>query len=79
MVLSMAAYGAVLFVCPDYFTGCPNMQPVGEPGCLPPFTPFYFCFASLGVVINRIWLVVPVAMMAKAMVNYFAEDAGQET
>ena len=58
-----AAYGAVVFVVPDMFDGCVNMQPMGVADCAPPLTPFYFFFVYFGVVINWIWLVVPVAML----------------
>ena len=40
------------------------MQPMGVEDCAPPLTPFYFFFVYFGVVINWIWLVVPVAMLA---------------
>ena len=63
IVLTMAAYGAVVFVVPDMFDGCVNMQPMGVADCAPPLTPFYFFFVYFGVVINWIWLVVPVAML----------------
>ena len=45
------------------FDGCVNMQPIGVADCAPPLTPFYFFFVYFGVVINWIWLVVPVAML----------------
>ena len=45
-VLTMAAYGAIMFLLPDYMTGCLNMHPMGKPGCMPPFTPFN-CFRVL--------------------------------
>jgi hypothetical protein len=63
IVLTMAAYGAVLFVVPDYLDGCLNMQPFGIRDCAPPLTPFYGFFVYFGVVINLIWIVVPIGML----------------
>ena len=63
IVLTMAAYGTVVFVVPDLFDGCLNMQPIGKAECLPPLTPFYFFYVYFGVVINWIWFGVPVAML----------------
>ena len=64
IVLTMAAFGAWVFVVPDYMDGeCLNMQPIGVAECAPPLTPFYFFFVYFGVTINLIWLVVPVAML----------------
>ena len=77
VVLTMAAYGALLFVVPDYLTGCLNMQPFGEPGCMPPLTPFYFFFVYFGVVINWIWFAVPVAMLAKTVRDDFVSAAAR--
>ena len=62
-VLTMAAYGTVVFVVPDFLTGCPNMQPFAEHTCLPPLTPFYAFFVYFGVTINIIWFVVPLRML----------------
>ena len=50
---------AVCFVMPDLLTGCENMQPINVKTCLPPFEPFYFFFYYFGVVINWLWVVVP--------------------
>ena len=77
VVLTMAAFGALLFVVPDYLTGCLNMQPFGEPGCMPPLTPFYFFFVYFGVVINWIWFAVPVAMLAKTVRDDFVSAAAR--
>ena len=74
-MLTLAAYGALIFVAPDYLTGCLNMQPFNEPGCTPPLTPFYFFFVYFGVIINWIWFVVPVAMLASAVRRDFAQAA----
>ena len=63
MVLTMAAYGTVVFVVPDMLDGCLNMQPMGVRECLPPLTPFYFFYVYFGVVINWIWFLVPLAML----------------
>ena len=63
MVLTMAAYGTIVFVVPDWFDGCLNMQPIGVAECAPPLTPFYFFFVYFGVVINWIWFLVPVSML----------------
>ena len=52
IVLTMSAFGALLFVLPDYIMGCHNMQPIGDPTCTPPLTPFYFFFVYFGVIIN---------------------------
>ena len=64
-----------MFVLPDYLTGCLNMQPFGEPTCMPPLTPFYFFFVYFGVIINWIWFVVPVGMLIKAVCNDVKGDA----
>ena len=64
IVLTMAAYGTVVFVVPDMLDGgCLNMQPMGVHECFPPLTPFYFFFVYFGVVINWIWFCVPIAML----------------
>ena len=39
------------------------MQPFGVRDCAPPLTPFYAFFVYFGVVINLIWVVVPVCML----------------
>lgn len=48
-MLTLSAFGALLFVAPDMLTGCLNMQPMGVPTCWPPLTPFYFFFVYFGV------------------------------
>ena len=63
-VLAMQAYGAILFMAPDMFDGCRNQQPHGEADCFPKVTPFTFFFVYFGVLINWIWLIVPVVMLA---------------
>ena len=63
IVLTLASYGTLIFVAPDYLTGCLNMQPFGEPGCSPPYTPFYFFFVYYGVIINWVWFMVPIVML----------------
>jgi hypothetical protein len=75
IVLTMAAYGAILFVVPDYLDGCLNMHPMGEPGCTPPFTPFYFFFVYFGVLINWIWALVPGYMLWRIVQAEFAVSA----
>ena len=62
-VLTMAAYGALLFLVPDYMTGCLNMHPMGVNDCMPPMTPFNLFFVYFGVLINWIWLFVPAYML----------------
>ena len=62
-VLTMAAYGALLFLVPDYMTGCLNMHPMGVSDCMPPMTPFNLFFVYFGVLINWIWLFVPAYML----------------
>ena len=64
IVLTMASYGTVVFVLPDMLDGCLNMQPMGVRECLPPLTPFYFFYVYFGVVINWIWFLVPLGMLA---------------
>merc|ERR1712232_249275 len=59
-VLALPAFGAFLFVFPDYLDGCLNMPPMGVPDCLPPFTPFYIFFVWFGVLVNWVWFFVPV-------------------
>ena len=44
VVLTMAAYGSVIFMAPDMLDGCQNQQPHGEVGCFPTLTPFTFFF-----------------------------------
>ena len=73
VVLTMAAYGAVIFVLPDYIVGCFNMQPMGSPDCTPPLTPFYFFFVYFGVIINWIWAVVPIWMLYQKVRGDFGE------
>jgi|EP00945_MAST-04E_sp_MAST-4E-sp1_P005269 hypothetical protein len=63
IVLTMAAYGAVLFVVPDMLNGCLNMHPMGVAECHPPFTPFNLFFVYFGVLINWIWAIVPGYML----------------
>ena len=63
-VLAMAAYGSLLFMAPDMLDGCLNQQPFGVADCFPPVTPFTFFFVYFGVLINWIWLGVPVWMLA---------------
>ena len=63
MVLTMACYGTVVFVLPDFFDGCLNMQPMGVAECYPPLTPFYFFYVYFGVAINWIWFGVPLGML----------------
>ena len=75
MVLTMAAYGTVVFVVPDFFDGCLNMQPIGVAECFPPLTPFYLFFVYFGVVINWIWFVVPVAMLYVGVTRDFSASA----
>jgi len=60
IALVTQAVGAVCFVMPDMLTGCENMQPINVKTCLPPLEPFYFFFYYFGVVINWLWVVVPV-------------------
>jgi hypothetical protein len=74
MVLTMAAYGAVVFVVPDMLDGCLNMQPMGVRDCFPPLTPFYFFYVYFGVVINWIWAVVPICMLATLVKRDFAHE-----
>lgn len=62
-VLTMAAFGALLFLVPDYMTGCLNMHPMGVSECIPPLTPFNLFFVYFGVVINWIWFFVPSYML----------------
>ena len=52
-----------MLLLPDYMTGCLNMHPMGEPGCMPPFTPFNLFFVYFGVLINWIWFFVPTYML----------------
>ena len=63
IVLTMAAYGAVIFVVPDMLTGCLNMHPMGVSECHPPFTPFNLFFVYFGVLINWILAIVPGIML----------------
>ena len=63
IVLTMASYGAIVFVVPDMLDGCVNMQPIGERNCFPPLTPFYFFYVYFGVTINFIWFLVPLSML----------------
>ena len=63
IVLTMAAYGTIVFVLPDMLDGCYNMQPMGVKECLPPLNAFYFFYVYFGVVINFIWLFVPLLML----------------
>lgn len=77
MVLTMAAYGALVFVVPDYLEGCSNMQPMNERTCSPELTPFYFFFVYFGVIINWIWFVVPVVMLYYRTMDDFAPGNGK--
>lgn len=72
MVLTMASYGTVVFVVPDMLDGCLNMQPMGVRECFPPLTPFYFFYVYFGVVINWIWFLVPIGMLATNVMRDFA-------
>ena len=59
--------GMILFVGPDFMTGCPNMVPHNVLTCVPGFSlyeGFYFWF---GVVVNIVWGYVPLAMMRSAI------------
>ena len=80
MVLTMAAYGALVFVLPDYLEGCSNMQPMGVKSCTPEVTPFYFFFVYFGVIINWIWFVVPIVMLYyRTMDDFAAADSAKAT
>jgi len=63
ITLTWQLFGLLAFVGPDFLTGCLNMVPHGEEGCLPEFTPYNFFFSWFGVGINIIWAYVPICMM----------------
>ena len=63
IVLTLACYGTVIFVLPDFFDGCLNMQPIGVKECSPAFTPYYAFYVYFGLGINIIWLCVPLGML----------------
>jgi hypothetical protein len=75
IALTTQAVGAIIFVMPDMLTGCENMQPVGVKTCLPPVTPFFVFFFYFGVIINWLWVVVPVFMLVKVVQSDIAEKA----
>ena len=66
-IRALISHGAFASLCalqvPDMMDDCHNQQPHGLPGCWPPLTPFYFFFVYFGVLINWIWLGVPVGMI----------------
>ena len=78
VVLTMAAYGSVIFMAPDMLDGCQNQQPHGEVGCFPTLTPFTFFFVYFGVLINWIWLAVPVGMLALRVYRDVATPKGSK-
>ena len=63
IVLTLACYGTIIFVLPDFFDGCLNMQPIGVKECSPAFTPYYAFYVYFGLGINIIWLCVPLGML----------------
>ena len=73
IALMIQAVGAVAFVMPDMLTGCENMQPINVKTCLPPLEPFYFFFFYFGVIINWLWVVVPVFALVKVVQSDVAE------
>ena len=75
IALTTQAVGAIMFVMPDMLTGCENMQPIGENTCLPPVTPFFVFFFYFGVIVNWLWVVVPVWMLVKVVQSDVAEKA----
>ena len=75
IALTTQAVGAIMFVMPDMLSGCENMQPVGVKSCLPPLTPFFVFFFYFGVIINWLWVVVPVFMLVKVVQSDVAEKA----
>ena len=63
VVLTMALFGTIVFVVPDFLDGCLNTQPIGVKDCFPERTPFYLFFTYFGVAINLIWLLVPLLII----------------
>ena len=63
IALSFQMFGAIMFIVPDLLTGCPNMQPFDELTCTPGFSWFELFYFWFGVVVNFVWVIVPLAMM----------------
>ena len=58
--------GMVMFIGPDYLTGCMNMVPHNVSGCIPGFTPFECFYYWFGVGVNLVWGYVPAMLMIDA-------------
>lgn len=64
LALAFQLFGAIVFVGPEFLTGCLNMVPHNEFNCMPDtgslYNLFYFYF---GVGANFVWVVIPVWMI----------------
>jgi len=70
--------GTIMFVFPEFITGCRNLSPFGFDGCLARFTSvppgstleYHGLFFGFAVGANLIWLAVPL----KLMINAWSEN-----
>lgn len=64
--LMLQLVGMIVFVGPDYMTGCMNMVPHNVSGCIPGFSSYEFFYYWFGVGVNIVWGVVPLVMLHDA-------------
>lgn len=63
IALSFQLFGAIVFIVPDLLIGCPNMQPFELKSCVPGTTLFELFYFWFGVVVNIVWVIVPLIIM----------------
>lgn len=78
LALAFQLFGAIVFVGPEFLTGCINMVPHNEYNCMPDtgslYNLFYFYF---GVGANFVWVVIPVYMIWEAVHSSAAQKEGK--
>jgi len=77
--------GTIMFVFPEFITGCRNLSPFGFDGCIARFTtvpkgttlPYHALFFGFAVGANLIWIIVPLKIMINAWRENMALKSGK--
>ena len=76
--------GTIMFVFPEFVTGCKNLSPFGLEGCIERFTSvpsgstleYHGLFFLFAVGANLVWIFVPLKLMVNAWNENLAAKTG---
>jgi hypothetical protein len=74
VALSFQLFGAIVFVIPEFLSGCLNMVPHNVHTCVPDASSYYNLFYFyFGVLVNFVWVIIPAYMIWEAICSSAAE------